>query len=50
MDHTDTFWSYQVWHYQMDETSYKRMGFVTDWNKKEWSDAKEILINYQIIK
>lgn len=39
MDHTDTFWPYQVWHYQMDEKSYKRMGFVTDWNKKEWSDS-----------
>lgn len=39
VDDVDTFWPYQVWNYQTDTTSYKRIGFVTDWNKNEWSDS-----------
>lgn len=34
-----TFWPYQVWSYQADDASYTRIGFVTDWNKKEWADS-----------
>lgn len=34
-----TFWPYQVWSYQADDASYTQIGFVTDWNKKEWADS-----------
>ena len=35
----NTFWPYQVWSYQADDASYTQIGFVTDWNKKEWADS-----------
>ena len=34
-----TLLAYQVWSYQADDASYTQIGFVTDWNKKEWADS-----------
>lgn len=29
----------RLWSYQADDASYTQIGFVTDWNKKEWADS-----------